>query len=100
MLGAWRGVCRDEVVGGSGSLQVLGGSREGAVTSVVFRRGLAAPDGADRPWQRDGPTRMVWAVGRLDPSGEPTFHHVYPKVDVHLNFGDANYRSDCVPFTR
>lgn len=40
VLGAWRGVCRDDALGGLDSNQVFSGSREDGLTLVTYRREL------------------------------------------------------------
>lgn len=42
VLGAWRGVCRDDRVGGLDSNQVFSARRENGLTVVSYRRTLAA----------------------------------------------------------
>lgn len=58
VLGAWRGVCRDDLLGGLDSNQVFSASREAGLTVVTYRRELqpgkwprrrpAAPGGRPR----------------------------------------------------
>lgn len=99
VLGAWRGVCRDELVGGQDSNQVLTARREGRLSVVTYRRTLATAEPMDREWVLDRPMFAVWALGRLDKDREPAFHRLYPRADVKLNLGQAPPDSDCLDFS-
>lgn len=99
VLGAWRGVCRDELVGGQDSNQVLTARREARLSVVTYRRTLATAEPMDREWVLDRPMFAVWALGRLDKDREPAFHRLYPRADVKLHLGQAPPDNDCLDFS-
>ncbi|XP_063541866.1 protein Skeletor, isoforms B/C [Cydia strobilella] len=101
VLGQWRGVCRDERLGAQDSNQVLTASRIDGVTVVTYRRTLQPSEPIDREWVTDKPMSVVWAVGALDAEEEPTFHRLWPRVDVALNISQTADQSadDCVEFS-
>ncbi|XP_026328014.1 protein Skeletor, isoforms B/C, partial [Hyposmocoma kahamanoa] len=98
VLGAWRGVCRDDLLGGLDSNQVFSASREAGLTVVTYRRELQPVESMDLPWSTEAITDVVWALGALDAAGEPTFHAVFPRRRVPLNLTAAASRDDCFPF--
>ncbi|KAF9811082.1 hypothetical protein SFRURICE_012481 [Spodoptera frugiperda] len=99
VLGAWRGVCADAVLGGLDSNQVFSARREDGLTIISYRRTLAAAEPMDRDWALDRPVYVVWALGRLDAAKEPAFHRLYPRHDVSLRLSQDPPDNDCVPFT-
>ncbi|XP_075986896.1 cytochrome and DOMON domain-containing protein knickkopf [Anticarsia gemmatalis] len=99
VLGAWRGVCRDEQLGGLDSNQVFNARRSNGLTIISYRRSLAPSEPMDREWAVSAPTYVVWALGRLDHERAPAFHRLYPRQDLRLHLGDNDHASDCVPFT-
>lgn len=42
---------------------------------------------------------IVWAIGRLDKNNEPSFHDIYPKKDLLINFNRKDPESNCFSFT-
>jgi hypothetical protein len=42
---------------------------------------------------------VVWALGKLDSTKEPSFHTTYPKRDLSLHFNTSNTVNDCFSFT-
>ncbi|XP_059045505.1 protein Skeletor, isoforms B/C [Achroia grisella] len=100
VLGAWRGVCRDTLLGALDSNQVFGAVRADGLTRVTYRRTLKPEDSTDLEWVTNGPAYVVWAVGALDSSREPSFHRLYPRGDVALHLVPVPApTNDCVPFT-
>ncbi|XP_049880614.1 protein Skeletor, isoforms B/C [Pectinophora gossypiella] len=100
VLGAWRGVCRDSVLGGLDDNQVFGAARGDGLTSVTYRRTLKPVQDMDREWATDRPAAVVWAVGRRGVGDEPSYHRLYHRRDVLLNLTANPPNNDCVPFTR
>ncbi|XP_045455231.1 protein Skeletor, isoforms B/C [Melitaea cinxia] len=98
-LGQWRGVCRDDRLGGLDSHQVLSASRDGELTIVRYRRGLQPAEELDREWPVDRSVFVVWAIGGLDHVQEPAFHRLWPASDLQLVLKQKEDDSDCVPFT-
>ncbi|CAK1540878.1 unnamed protein product [Leptosia nina] len=98
VLGAWRGVCPDDRLGGTDSNQVLSASREDGLTVLTYRRQLMPSEPLDLEWRTDRAVFIVWAVGGLDRLREPAYHRLRPAVDQQLVLTRAS-SSDCVPFT-
>lgn len=100
VLGAWRGVCKDERIGGLDSNQVFTARRDGLLTVVSYRRTLKPGEPIDREWVVDRPMYVVWALGRLDHEREPAFHRLYPKQNLQIHLGSTDSSTnDCVKFT-
>ncbi|CAB3258621.1 unnamed protein product [Arctia plantaginis] len=99
VLGAWRGVCRDDRLGALDSNQVFTARRDDGLTVVSYRRNLQPMEPIDREWVVGRPMYVVWAVGRLDHEREPAFHRLYPKRDVRLDLAKADDTGDCVRFS-
>ncbi|CAB0035781.1 unnamed protein product [Trichogramma brassicae] len=86
VLGQYKGVCKDELVGGQQSNQLSEASRQNGITLVSYRRALISPDPGDKEIPLNSSVYIVWAMGRLDERREPSFHEYYPKGNVRLNF--------------
>lgn len=56
-------------------------------------------DPTDREFPTEKPIYVVWAIGRLDKNMEPSFHDIYPKKDILINFNRKEAESNCFPFT-
>ncbi len=70
VLGVKRGVCLDVQVGGTDNNQIQEHKREDGVTTVTYRRDLQpTSDHGDKAIKEDGPTSIVWAIGRLAGKG-------------------------------
>lgn len=59
VLGAWRGVCRDDRLGGLDSNQVFSGSREDGLTVVTYRRELQPGNDPSRSVSCDAAARIL-----------------------------------------
>ncbi|XP_023248001.1 protein Skeletor, isoforms B/C isoform X1 [Copidosoma floridanum] len=99
VLGQYRGVCKDEFMGGQDSNQLFTASRENEITTVTYRRLLISPDLGDKAYVTDQPIFIVWAVGKLDENNEPSFHDTYPKRNVFLELGRLEPKNTCMDFT-
>ncbi|XP_059469856.1 protein Skeletor, isoforms B/C isoform X2 [Neocloeon triangulifer] len=102
VLGRYKGVCKDLVVGGLDDIQYHTSSRTDGITVITYRRSLIPADHGDQtfPGEDTGPIYVVWALGRLDESKEPSFHDFYPKADVKLELGRKDSKKECFDFTR
>ncbi|KAL7302503.1 hypothetical protein TKK_0005146 [Trichogramma kaykai] len=100
VLGQYKGVCKDELVGGQQSNQLSEASRRNGITSVSYRRALISPDPGDKEFPLNSSVYIVWAMGRLDERREPSFHEYYPKGNVKLNFksDSGTAKSNCMGF--
>lgn len=56
-------------------------------------------DHGDKVISTDKPMYIIWAIGRLDENNEPSFHDLYPKSNLKLEFGRAEPDNTCVDFT-
>lgn len=84
----YRGVCPDTYVGGVDNYQVYTYTRENGLTKLTFRRNIInTGDDGDKVFKTNGPTYIVWAVGRLNKFKEPRYHHIYSKGDTKIEFG-------------
>ncbi|XP_001606352.1 protein Skeletor, isoforms B/C [Nasonia vitripennis] len=105
VLGQYKGVCKDELVGGQDSNQLFASTRDNGITTVTYRRTLISPDSGDKEFLIDKPMYFIWALGRLDENKEPNFHDYYPKSNflLHLDLKDeknnAVKQRTCVGFT-
>lgn len=124
MLGQYRGVCRDELLGGLDSNQLYTAVRENGINIITYRRTLIsckpayyrllnaivtwkslrlcsrAADPGDRDFPTDRPAYVVWALGRLDRTNyEPSFHDVYQRNDVMLELSRKEPENTCMDFT-
>ncbi|XP_028168233.1 uncharacterized protein LOC114358456 [Ostrinia furnacalis] len=99
VLGQWRGVCRDELLGGLDSNQVFSGEYADGLARVSYRRVLKPFEELDREWVVDKPVYVVWALGARDADNEPAFHRLHPARDVMLNLDQNPPVNDCYNFT-
>ncbi|CAG0919956.1 unnamed protein product [Notodromas monacha] len=82
-----RGACTDEVVGGVGSYQILSSAQADGLNTIRFRRPHAdTGDNGDQPFPVGREGAMIWAMGKLDDKGNPTFHRAYNKETLLLQF--------------
>ncbi|XP_063984535.1 protein Skeletor, isoforms B/C-like isoform X1 [Diachasmimorpha longicaudata] len=98
-LGQYKGVCRDELVGGLDSNQMYTTVRENGVTIITYRRTLISSDSGDKEYPTDRPVYVIWALGRLDENKEPSFHDYYPKSDFMLKLNRQEPENTCTDFT-
>ncbi|XP_071557241.1 protein Skeletor, isoforms B/C-like [Temnothorax nylanderi] len=100
VLGQYKGVCRDELVGGLDSNQLFTAVREDGINTITYRRTLISSDVGDKDFPTDKPVYVVWALGRLDKTNnEPSFHDVYPRSDVVLELSRKEPDNTCIDFT-
>jgi len=111
-----KGVCPDIHVAGSQNNQIQTFDREGGVFTVTYRRDLInSQDAGDNSIAEEGPTSIVWAMGRLAHGSltgprergrpqpirkEPSFHHTYPKQHVQIDFNRKKSANNCWAFVR
>ncbi|KAK6633087.1 hypothetical protein RUM43_012830 [Polyplax serrata] len=100
VLGQYKGVCRDDMVGGMDNNQLFTSTREDGINIVTYRRTLISSDSGDKPYPTDGPAYVVWAMGRLDHRKEPSFHDYYLKSDLLLELNKKEPENNCFAFTR
>lgn len=53
----------------------------------------------DLEWSPEVPQFAVWAVGRLDHTGEPAFHRLYHKQDLKIDLKQPAALNDCFRFS-
>lgn len=99
VLGQYKGVCRDDMVGGLDSYQLITAVREDGLTKISYRRTLISSDPGDKTYPTDQPVYVIWALGRLDENNDPNFHDVYPKKNVRLELGRTEPENSCMDFT-
>ncbi|XP_029163998.1 uncharacterized protein LOC114935347 isoform X2 [Nylanderia fulva] len=100
VLGQYKGVCRDELVGGLDSNQLYTAVRENGLNIITYRRTLISSDPGDKEFPVDKPVYVVWALGRLDKTNnEPSFHDLYPRNDVVLELNRKDPENTCIDFT-
>ncbi|XP_025837315.1 protein Skeletor, isoforms B/C-like [Agrilus planipennis] len=99
VLGQYKGVCKDELVGGQDNNQIHTAVRENGINIITYRRSLISPDTGDKEFPTEGSVYIVWALGRLDKSKEPTFHDIYPKSDIKIELNKKEPASNCFAFT-
>ncbi|KAF7995188.1 hypothetical protein HCN44_004660 [Aphidius gifuensis] len=74
-LGQYKGVCKDELVGGQDSNQIFTAFQKDGLQVITYRRTLISSD----------PVYFIWAIGKLDENKEPNFHDIYSRSDLKLN---------------
>ncbi|XP_011497240.1 PREDICTED: protein Skeletor, isoforms B/C [Ceratosolen solmsi marchali] len=99
VLGQYKGVCKDELVGGQDSNQLYTAVRDNEITIITYRRFLVSPDPGDMEYLTNEPVFIIWALGRLDENNEPSFHDIYPKSHLKLEFGHTMSENTCMDFT-
>nr|XP_023011646.1 protein Skeletor, isoforms B/C [Leptinotarsa decemlineata] len=100
VLGQYKGVCKDEVVGGQDSNQLNTAVRENGINIVTYRRSLISSDPGDKEFPSEGFLYVVWGVGKLDETQEPAFHDLYSKTDVKIEMNPKEPQNNCFSFTR
>jgi hypothetical protein len=100
VLGANKGVCRDDAVGGIDSTQLHTFSRDNGINTITYRRSLISADKGDKEFRLNVPMYIIWALGRLDLNKEPTFHDIYPKGDMIIQFNTSEPVNDCFSFSK
>ncbi|KAI4491509.1 PREDICTED: protein Skeletor, isoforms B/C [Polistes canadensis] len=99
VLGQYKGVCKDELLGGQDSNQMYTAIRENGINIVTYRRTLNSSDAGDKEYPTDRPVYVIWALGRLDENKEPNFHDFYPKGDLKLELNRQEPENTCMDFT-
>ncbi|KAF2883127.1 hypothetical protein ILUMI_23044 [Ignelater luminosus] len=99
VLGQYKGVCKDEIVGGQDNNQMHTAVREHGINIITYRRTLISADNGDQEFPTEGSTYIIWALGRLDKNKEPTFHDMYPKADIKIELNSKEPISTCYAFT-
>ncbi|XP_020281603.1 protein Skeletor, isoforms B/C isoform X2 [Pseudomyrmex gracilis] len=100
VLGQYKGVCKDDLLGGLDSNQLYTAVRENGINTITYRRTLISSDPGDREFPTDRPVYIVWALGKLDKTNnDPSFHDLYPRSDVILELGRKESENTCNDFT-
>ncbi|XP_026827952.1 uncharacterized protein LOC105278994 isoform X2 [Ooceraea biroi] len=100
VLGQYKGVCRDDLLGGLDNNQLYTAVRENGINVITYRRTLISSDPGDKDFPTDRPVYVVWALGRLDKTdSEPSFHDLYQRGDVMLELGRKEPENTCIDFT-
>ncbi|XP_069695747.1 protein Skeletor, isoforms B/C [Periplaneta americana] len=100
VLGQYKGVCKDDLVGGIDNNQLHTAVRENGINIITYRRTLISSDPGDKEYPTEGSSYVVWAIGRLNHHKEPMFHDIYPKGNVKLELNRKEKESNCFAFTR
>nr|CAD7266950.1 unnamed protein product [Timema shepardi] len=100
VLGQYKGVCKDMLLGGFDSNQLHTAVRENGINIITYRRTLISADPGDQEYRTEGWSYVVWAVGKLNHNKEPMFHDIYPKWNLKLELNRKEHSSDCFAFTR
>ncbi|XP_058800377.1 protein Skeletor, isoforms B/C [Phymastichus coffea] len=99
VLGQYKGVCKDELVGGQDSNQLFTATKQDGITIITYRRNLISSDLGDKELPTNGSVYVIWALGHLDENREPSFHDFYPKSNLKLELGRSEPENTCVDFT-
>ncbi|XP_075229163.1 cytochrome and DOMON domain-containing protein knickkopf [Lycorma delicatula] len=100
VLGQYKGVCRDDLVGGIDNNQLHTFTREDGINYITYRRTLISSDEGDKEFKVEGTSQLTWALGRLDDNKEPSFHDVYPRGPNPVELGRKEPYNSCYSFTR
>ncbi|KAI5714431.1 hypothetical protein M8J76_016990 [Diaphorina citri] len=98
VLGQYKGVCKDALVGGIDNNQIHTAVRENGLNVITYRRTLVPYDQGDIEFRTEGVNNIIWSIGRLDPHQEPLFHDYYPRGSVKIEFNAKTPVQTCVPF--
>ncbi|QQP32381.1 Uncharacterized protein FKW44_024677, partial [Caligus rogercresseyi] len=87
-----KGVCLDSLVGGiNDGNQIQTHERVDGVTTIVYRRNLLPTgDAGDKEILQDGPTSIIWALGKMAQNGRQKrarLPYAYTKHHTQINFG-------------
>lgn len=63
--------------------------------SMIF-----SAESGDREFKEEGPSQLIWAMGRLDHKNEPAFHDFYPRGSLSVELGRKEPYNTCFSFTR
>ncbi|XP_019868942.2 protein Skeletor, isoforms B/C [Aethina tumida] len=100
VLGQFKGVCKDELVGGQDSNQMNTAIRENGINIITYRRQLISPDNGDKEFPSEGKVFIVWAIGKLDQNKEPAFHDYFPKNNISIEVSPKEPQNTCFSFTK
>ncbi|XP_054258338.1 protein Skeletor, isoforms B/C [Macrosteles quadrilineatus] len=100
VLGQYKGVCKDDLIGGIDNNQMHTASREDGINYITYRRTLISSESGDREFKEEGPSQLIWAMGRLDHKSEPAFHDFYPRGSLSVELGRKEPYNTCFSFTR
>uniref|UniRef100_A0AAR5PRQ2 DOMON domain-containing protein n=1 Tax=Dendroctonus ponderosae TaxID=77166 RepID=A0AAR5PRQ2_DENPD len=100
VLGQYKGVCKDSVLGGQENNQLNTAVRENGINIITYRRSLISSDESDKEFPLEGSIYIVWAIGKLDENNEPAFHDVYPKTNISVELNPKEPKKSCYAFTR
>lgn len=117
VLGQYKGVCKDELVGGQDNNQLNSAVRENGINIITYRRSLISrkfhfckikqfgklelvADSGDKEFPAEGSVYVIWGIGRLDENKEPAFHDIYPKTNISIELNPKEPQKNCYAFTR
>ncbi|XP_071445168.1 protein Skeletor, isoforms B/C [Hetaerina americana] len=101
VLGQYKGVCRDELLGGLDDNQMHTAVRADGINTITYRRSLIPnSDPGDKEIPTDRDVQLIWALGVLTGEKEPSFHDLYPRGSLSINLGRKEAESNCFAFTR
>lgn len=100
VLGQYKGVCKDQLLGGTPDNQLHTAARDNGINVITYRRILISSDHGDKEYPTEGFSYMIWAIGRLNNNKDPMFHDLYPKGDIKLELNGKEKENSCFSFTR
>lgn len=98
-LGQYKGVCKDELVGGQDNNQIFTAFQKDGLQIITYRRTLISSDSGDKEYPTDRSVYFIWAIGKLDENKEPNFHDIYSRSNLKLNLNRTEAIDNCVDFT-
>lgn len=99
VLGQYKGVCRDTLVGGLDDNQVHTATRENGINVITYRRNLQSYDAGDKEFKTNALNSMIWAIGRMNHQKEPSVHDFFPRSVLKLDLDPKPPIDTCYPFT-
>ncbi|XP_027842115.2 protein Skeletor, isoforms B/C [Aphis gossypii] len=99
VLGQYKGVCRDTLVGGLDDNQVHTATRENGINVITYRRNLQSYDVGDKEFKTNTLNSMIWAIGRMNHQKEPSVHDYFPRSVLKLDLDPKPPIDTCYPFT-
>ncbi|KAK7603035.1 hypothetical protein V9T40_003034 [Parthenolecanium corni] len=100
VLGQYKGVCQDSLVGGADDNQLHTAVREDGISVITYRRKLISSDPGDKEYKTEGFSQLLWAIGELYHDKEPAMHYAYSRGALKVELHKKEPINTCTPFVK